>query len=116
MAFVTLQLIVVIFALFAWSRAIFRYKDHKINLSALALWSLIWFGVIISVLLPQTSRAFADLLGINRPVDALVYGSIVALLYLVFRLYVQMESSNFEMTRLVRALAIRNARRPERRK
>ncbi|MEK6822802.1 MAG: DUF2304 family protein [Nanoarchaeota archaeon] len=114
MVFVTLQVIAVMFAIFAWSRVIFRFKDHKMNISALFLWSAVWVGVIVAVLMPETSRTLSLVLGISRPVDVLVYGSIVMLFYMVFRLYILVEGIGHDTPRLVRAIAVLNPRKAKR--
>lgn len=98
--------IAVAFCLFAWSRAIMRFKDHKINTAGFLLWSIFWIGIILFIVKPESTTFIARLIGVSRPVDGFVYGSVVVLLYLVFRLYVQQESLNHEITRIVRAMAI----------
>jgi hypothetical protein len=105
------QVIAVVFALFAWSRVLIRFKDHQIKMSSLFLWSIVWVGLIAAALLPETPRILAKIVGVQRPVDALIYGSIIILLYMTFRLYVKSENDNQEITRIVRALAIERARK-----
>jgi hypothetical protein len=111
MAFISLQVIVIIFALFAWSRVILRRKDGRIGNGSLVLWSAVWAGVIIAVLFPQTTITISSLLGIQRPIDVLVYGSIIALFYMVFRLYVKLENLRHDQTKIVRSVALLTPRR-----
>ncbi len=111
MAFLTLQILAVIFALFAWSRTLLRYKDHKMTIGALGLWSFVWIGIIVAALVPQTSSYVANALGVARPVDVLVYGSIVVLFYMVFRLYVLLEAARHERTLIVRKIEVMNAKK-----
>jgi hypothetical protein len=106
MAFISLLVIVIIFVLFAWSRVFLRYKDRRMSLLAFLLWSALWIGVIVAVLFPETVRTISLVLGIQRPIDVLVYGSIVALFYLVFRLYVKLENMRQDYTKLVRSIAL----------
>ena len=106
MVFITLQVIVILFVLFAWSRVFLRFKDRRMKGAAFILWSLLWIGVLVAALFPTTTSAIADALGIGRPVDVLVYGSIVALFYLVFRLYVKLENLRQDQTKLVRSMAL----------
>ncbi len=101
-----LQIIVVAFAVFAISRAFLRFKDRKIAAMSFGLWSALWIAAIVVILLPGTSFFFANLLGIQRGADFVVYISIIALFYLVFRLYVKIDNVEKEVTKLVREIAI----------
>lgn len=111
MAFVTLQLIVLAFTLFAWSRTLLRLRDHEITLTSFILWSCVWVGISLVGILSGPSRALAEYLGIARPVDVFVYGSIVVLLYMVFRMHVRQEALRHETTLVVRQLALMGPKR-----
>jgi len=102
-----LQIIVVVFALFAWSRAMLRLRDRHISFSEFLFWTIIWAAVIVTSLLPQTADAVSKFLGISRPIDLAVYVSILLLFYLVFRIYVNQDKQAQEMTTLVREIAVK---------
>ncbi len=102
-----LQIVVVVFALFAWSRALLRLRDRKVSIGEFIFWSAIWTAVIVTSLLPQTADIASKFFGISRPIDLAVYISILLLLYLTFRIYVKHDQLEQEMTRLVREIAVR---------
>jgi hypothetical protein len=102
-----LQIIVVIFALFAWSRAILRLRDREIPLGEFLFWTVIWAAVITTSLLPQTADIVSKFLGVSRPIDLAVYVSILLLFYLVFRIYVNQDKQSQAMTKLVREIAVK---------
>lgn len=102
------QLVVTLFVLFAFSRVWLRYRDGSLGLFAATLWSAIWIGLGVVVWIPQVTDILAKKIGIGRGADALVYISIVGLVYGVFRLYIKMEFIEHELTSLVRALAIQD--------
>ena len=102
-----LQIIVVIFALFAWSRAILRLRDREISIGEFSFWTVIWAAVITTSLLPQTADIASKFFGISRPIDLAVYISILLLFYLVFRIYVNQDKQSQEMTKLVREIAVK---------
>jgi len=106
-----LQIIVVVFALFAWSRAMLRLRDRKISIGEFIFWSVIWAAVIGSSVLPRTADIVSNLFGISRPIDLAVYVGILLLFYLIFRVYVKQEQLTQEMTRLVREIAVRNPKK-----
>jgi len=106
-----LQIIAILFALFAWSRALLRLKDRKISGLEFGFWTVVWAGVIATMLLPKTAEFIALSLGVERPVDLAVFVSILLLFYLVFRLYVKLEQQGQEMTKIARSIAIRHPRK-----
>ena len=99
-----LQILVLIFSLFALSRVILRAQDKKLNLSEFIFWMLIWTSLIILAFFPSISTYFAGLFGIGRGVDIIVYISIGMLFYLIFRLYVKLEEIEQNLTVIVRKL------------
>ena len=106
-----LQVLVVAFALFALSRAFLRFKDKKISGKEFAFWLVLWVAAFVVIILPVTSFFFANILGIQRGADFVVYISIILLFYLLFRLYVKIDSVEREITALVRESAIRKGKK-----
>jgi len=111
-----LQIVVVVFAIFAISRAFLRFKDGKVSGKELAFWIVLWGAAIIVVVLPGTSFFFAGIFGIQRGADFVVYMSIVIIFYLLFKLYVKIDSVEKEITKLVREISISQAGRKKKSK
>ena len=105
-----IQVLIIIFALFAWSRAMLRLKSNNISIGEFSFWSMLWIIVILVSLFPVLIGRLSEIAGVGRAVDMVVYVSIIILFYLIFRLYVFIDSRNTEVTTLVRELAIRDAR------
>lgn len=106
-----IQILLIMFALFAWSRAGLRLRDNSIRVFEFVFWSFIWAGVIVFAAVPYALQWISDLFGIQRATDFAIYVSIVVLFYLVFRLYVHLDKQDQAMTKLVREIAIRDAKR-----
>ncbi len=106
-----LLILVTVFVLFAWSRAFLRFKDKAIRPREFIFWTIIWSGVVILTAFRTKLSFIADSFGINRPVDVIIYFSIVLLFYLLFRLYVKIDSLEQSMTKVVRETAIKQARK-----
>lgn len=104
------KIIVTLFVVFALSRVVLRYRERTFGLFALVVWSLLWLFVLFFVWYPQASSVIAESIGVGRGVDALIYISIVALFYGLFRLYVKLEFVEHEITSLVRKIAIKEAK------
>jgi|ETNmetMinimDraft_20_1059909.scaffolds.fasta_scaffold13822_2 hypothetical protein len=100
-----IQVIAVVFGLFAWSRAWLRWKGREITIGEFFFWSFCWLALILVAFFPQKSPYFANILGIQRGVDIFVYLGVTLLFYLVFRMYVRMEKMEQALTKIVRELA-----------
>ena len=101
-----IQIVIIIFALFALSRVFLRFKDNKLTRNEFIFWIVIWVAVIIVSIIPSITGVLSQKLGIGRGIDLLIYLSIIVLFYLMFRLYVKLESVEKEITALVRRVAL----------
>lgn len=107
----TIKIFIIIVALFAISRAFLRFKDKKVSSSGLFFWTILWILAVIFAFAPQGLSYFADLIGIQRGTDFVVYLSIILLFYMFFRVYVRFESLEQDITKLTRELALKNGRK-----
>ncbi len=108
-----IQAMVVAFSLFAMTRAVVRHRQRVIGVRDLLLWIAFWTSAAALVLRPQATQWFAMLVGVGRGADAVFYVAIVGLSYAVFRLYLKTCAQDQEITRLVRAIALKAANSPE---
>ncbi len=102
-----LQVIVIIFALFALSRAVLRFKDKRLSIGEMIFWGLLWIGAMVVVLVPQITVFIAKEVGTTRGADLVVYLSIILIFYLMFKLYVRIDSLRSDITTVVREMALR---------
>ena len=106
----TIQIIAILFALFAFGVTVVRFKEKKISAKEFIFWDLIWLGIVIVAVLPWITTVIADLIGIQRGMDVAIYLSIIILFYLIFKMYVKVENVEREITKLVREEAIKRRR------
>lgn len=105
-----IQVIIVVFALYALSRAVLRFRSGELHLGQVALWSTFWVGVIVVAVMPQTTSWVASAVGVGRGADLVIYVSLIALFYAVFRLFVRIEQMERHITGLVREVGLRDAK------
>lgn len=105
------KILLTLFAIFAWSRAVIRFYSKDLNLKELLFWSLLWAAMIVLVFIPGKTNFLAKMLGMERGNDAMFFLSVVALFYASYRLYVKSNEQEKEITRLVRALALKNVKK-----
>ena len=113
MALSILQIIATLFVLFALSRVLLRWKNSNLSWRETSLWSLLWISVLVVLWIPATVTAISIGLGLGtrKPIDTLVYISIVALFYLVYRGYAKQEQLEQNLTRLVRHRALKERKK-----
>ena len=103
-----IQILLILFLLFALSRVYLRYKSMEISSSSLIFWGGVFTFAIIIVSLPSLTTRLAQVLRIGRGVDVVVYASIVLLFYLIFRLYIYLQEIRNDITDLVREISLKN--------
>jgi len=95
-----LRIIALIFIAFATSRAYLRFKDKSLNLANLIFWIVIWGLALIFIFNPKISDKIASFLGLQRGTDTILFLASILLFYLVFRIYVKVDSIDQNLTRL----------------
>lgn len=101
-----IQIFLIVFALFAITRVLRQFKKGGLTLAWLLFWVAFWLVAGVVVALPQTTDLVAQFVGVGRGADLIIYLSLVALFFLIFKLFAKIESVEQEITRLVRKLAI----------
>lgn len=84
-----------------------RYRQRRIGTRSLLLWLLLWSVAAFVILFPDTTVEVAQLLGIGRGTDLVLYLSVIFIFYLLFRVIVRFERIDREITLIVRTLALR---------
>ena len=102
-----IQIVLICFSFFAMSRVVLRYRRGGMRMLQLALWMLFWVGVVVVAVHPDTTGLFARWLGVGRGVDIAMYLSILMIFYLLFRSFARIEDLDRQLTRVVRADALR---------
>ncbi|MFA5185747.1 MAG: DUF2304 domain-containing protein [Patescibacteria group bacterium] len=87
-----------------WKRA----KQDVITIIEALLWSVLWIAAGVVVLLPQTATLVANFFGVGRGSDFVVYGSVVTLFVLVFKIFISLDRVERKITDLVRKDALRD--------
>ena len=81
-------------------RTILRFSEKSISFFEFIFWTLIWSSSIFFILIPNTSNYIASYLGIGRGADAIFLIAIIALLFIIFRLYIKIDTLDKTITEL----------------
>lgn len=101
-----IQIILIIFFLFALTKVIGRFRAGDLNLAGLIGWSVFWLAAGMVALLPNSTAYFAKLVGIGRGADLVVYAALASLFFIIFRLMVKIEMLNKDITKLTRKISL----------
>jgi len=101
-----IQIILLIFIIFVIAKVALRYKDKVISLQEFLLWTVFWFMVGFVVILPETTSLVANIVGVGRGVDLVIYISVLILFYLAFRILVRLDKIEKDITKIVRNVAL----------
>lgn len=96
------QILFVLFVLFAITNVIRRKKEGLLGPKGVVFWVVFWLLSIVAVLWPDSTTQIANLLGIGRGTDFVIYVALVIIFYLLFKLHVKLESVGRDITKVVR--------------
>jgi hypothetical protein len=100
------QIIGILVGLLGIIVTIIRFRDSKMSLGMLMVWSVIWVIVIGISVYPESTGFFATITGIGRGLDFILILGLIGCYYLIFRIYNMIENIEEEITELVRKIAI----------
>jgi len=98
--------LVILILIAATLLTIYKHKTFRVQTT---LWLVTWIGASLALLDPDRITAIANVFGINRGADLLIYCTALGGLIGFFMLYIRLRQMRNEITLLVRELALRNA-------
>ncbi|MGZ4857062.1 MAG: DUF2304 family protein [Methanobacteriaceae archaeon] len=100
------QYIGILIGIVALIFTIIRFRDGKLSLGMFALWSGVWFIVILISIFPDVTSTLAIFTGIGRGLDVILIIGLIGCYYLIFRIYNMIENIEEEINQLVREIAL----------
>ena len=103
------QFFVPLFACLMIAKALSRYFRHTITVRELIVWAIVWSGVSFGALFPDFSMMWLSrLTGIKSGLNALIFFTLVLLVYGCLNLFVKLEEHERRLTELVRSIALKD--------
>ncbi len=106
------QIALIVFSVYAILKTRKQYAAHRVSKYWFIVLTFFWLVVIGVAIAPQTTDVVAEVVGVGRGADLLVYIAVVVLFYALYRLMVRQQRLSAELTELVRKLAVADARLP----
>jgi|SRR3989338_5251906 len=102
------QLLFILFSLYAIGNVWRRRREGTLSQRGLIFWVIFWLLADVAVIWPNSTTLLANALGIGRGSDLVIYISLALLFFLIFKLYIKIESLNRDVTKVVRDRALRD--------
>ena len=103
------QILILIFAAIVIFKSLKRLMKKEISIWLFSIWFIFWLMVAAVDLFPAMINYLANLAGVGRGVDLVIYLSVIILFYLVFRFNVSLNRLNKSLSKIVREMAIDKA-------
>ncbi len=103
-----IKLIFFVILLWPISRVWLRFKDGGVRLGMFLFWTSVWIAGVFMIFFPDFLTYMANIMDIGRGSDLVIYFSLIILFYLVFRTNVLYENLQHDLSKLVRAVALKN--------
>ncbi|MFA5126567.1 MAG: DUF2304 family protein [Patescibacteria group bacterium] len=107
---IVLQIIITLFVLLALIKTIRPRSDQKTLATGRWAWLILWLAVLVVFWLPDSTTYLANILGIKRGADLVIYLSVVVIFYLLFRVFIRLDKLESNLTKVVRDEAIKNVK------
>ncbi|HEX6416348.1 MAG TPA: DUF2304 domain-containing protein [Candidatus Saccharimonadales bacterium] len=104
------QIIVIIAALFLAFYALGQRNTHSGKASKKIVLVLLAIAMVVAVLFPDMTTSIANVFGIGRGADLLLYATVLVFIFYVLNNYLRQQDQRDMMFRLARRLAIIEAR------
>jgi len=106
-----IQVVLILFFLFAWSRVFKKYRVGEIKIKELGIWTVFWLAAGIVVAIPNSTTVVAKIVGIGRGADLVVYSSLAIIFYILFRVFNRLENIEKNITKITRELALKEEKK-----
>ena len=102
------QIIALLVIGFFLARIFVQRKNKQVSRTEFLFWLIFWFlSAMVIVFIKKIDILVADLGFSAAGIDVLLYLSVAALFYLIFRLRIKLEKIDREITKIVREIAIK---------
>jgi len=108
---VLLQFLIIILIIIILVKTADNFRKNKISLPTFLFWLALWLIILVVAFFPQLTGFLAELLGVRRGVDVIIYLSIISIFFILFRIIIRLEKIKQEITEIVRHLSLKEPRK-----
>lgn len=100
-----IQIILLIIIAVIIAKTFGKYRRRSITVREFFLWAIFWSCSAIFVIFPNITQKAANLVGIGRGVDLIIYLALLILFSALFYLIIRVERIERDITKIARKLA-----------
>lgn len=108
------QMVGLFFILIMITLSITAITQRQLQRFAGIMWVAFWLTALVAILMPNVTRIFSKAIGIGRGVDLVMYCGLLATAIGFFFFYLRYKQLETNITKIVRHMAIQEAKEPER--
>lgn len=101
-----IQILITVASIFVIAKSAIAYTHKTIRMPTFIAWSVFWTAIIFLVWQPNLTDRLAVVLQVGRGADAIFYLSLIAVFYLLFKIFIRFENTDSQITTLVREMGI----------
>lgn len=101
-----ISIIVVIAALLILVSVFFMFKRGRMAYTSLVLWSIIWIGIALFFMFPNSLNSISSFFGMNNRMFFVFTVSIIVLFIFVFINYAMSKRLEMKLTKLVQSVSL----------
>ncbi len=102
-----IQYLIIILILLIIYRVILKRRQGLLEARDFIFWLIFWIVVGFIVVLPEITSFLAQLVGVGRGADLVIYLSIVLIFYIIFQMMIRIEKIERNVTKIVREMAMK---------
>lgn len=99
--FLILLILVILYRIFS------KWRQGSLDLKAFVFWLCFWVLAGAVVFRPESTNFVANIFGVGRGADLVIYLSIIVIFYIIFQTAVKIERMERNITKIVREVAIK---------
>ncbi len=97
----------IILLLFLIYRTAMKWRTRDLRFKEFLFWNILWLSIGIVVIYPKTASLVAQMVGVGRGADLVVYSSLLLIFYLLFRIFMHLEKTEQQITKIVIDVALK---------
>ena len=94
------QILIIIVAIFVIYKSVLKLIKKEISILLFALWLGLWIIIVAIDIYPNLIAYVANLVGVGRGVDLILYLSVIAIFYFLFRINVRQNQIDKKISKI----------------
>lgn len=88
-----------------------QLSKKNIEVSHSIKWFVAWMSMIVIAIEPEIANRLANLFGIGRGADLIMYGAFIFLFFLIFKILLRLNKMDKQISKLVTHIAVKDAKK-----